>query len=79
MRELDLHGLYHHEVHGEVENFVLLYSRELPIRIITGNSTFMRNLTEDILKKHNFEYNIPAHNSGEIVVTFDKGYEQKKI
>lgn len=78
MRELDLHGLYHHEVSGEVENFILLYSKELPIRIITGNSTFMKNLTEDILKKHNFEYYTPPHNFGEIIVR-GEAYEQKKI
>lgn len=68
MRELDLHGIFHSEVRDKVENFVLLYSSELPIRIITGDSQRMRNLTENILKKHNFVYEIPAHNPGEIIV-----------
>ena len=79
MRELDLHGMFHHQVAGEVENFVLLYYKEMPVRIITGKSTFMKSLTEDILDKHNFEYHTPAHNFGEIVVTGDKVYEQTKI
>jgi len=72
MKELDLHGLYHYQVTGEVENFILLNSKELPVRIITGNSTFMKSLTESVLDSHNFEYYTPAHNNGEIVVVSDK-------
>jgi|Laugresu1bdmlbsd_1035121.scaffolds.fasta_scaffold13968_7 hypothetical protein len=75
MKELDLHGLLHHQVRDEVENFVLLNAKELPIRIIIGNSIRMKNLTENILYKHNFEWEIPAHNAGEIIVTFDKDYK----
>jgi len=68
MEELDLHGVFHSDVRDKVENFVLLNSTNLPLRIITGDSQRMRNLTENILKKYNFTYNIPAHNSGEIIV-----------
>lgn len=75
MKELDLHGLYHHQVRDEVENFVLVNAKELPLRIITGGSTFMKNLTQNILDKHKFEYHTPAHNAGEIIVTFDKEYK----
>ena len=75
MKELDLHGLYHHQVRDEVENFVLLNAKELPVRIIIGGSNRMRNLTENILHKHKFDYYIPAHNPGEIIVTFDKEYK----
>jgi DNA-nicking Smr family endonuclease len=75
MKELDLHGLYHHQVRDEVENFVLLNAKELPVRIIIGGSNKMKNLTENILHKHKFDYYTPAHNSGEIIVTFDKEYK----
>ena len=68
MKELDLHGVFHSEVRDKVENFVLLYSTELPLRIITGDSIRMRNLTVNILDKHKFTYEIPAHNPGEIIV-----------
>jgi len=68
MEELDLHGVFHSEVRDKVENFVLLNSTKLPVRIITGDSMRMRNLTENILKKHNFVYDTPAHNPGEIIV-----------
>ena len=75
MKELDLHGLKHFQVRDEVENFVLLNSTELPIRIIIGSSMRMKNLTENILYKHNFEYETPAHNAGEIIVLSDKDYK----
>ena len=75
MKELDLHGLFHHEVRDVVENFVLLNAKELPIRIIVGNSTFMRNLTTNILDIHKFEYEIPLFNPGEVIVRFDKEYK----
>ena len=74
MKELDLHGLYHHQVRDEVENFILLNARNLPVRIIIGNSNHMRILTENILIKHNFDYHVPAHNAGEIIVVHDKEY-----
>ena len=74
MKELDLHGYYHHKVQDEVENFVLLNSKELPLRIITGKSEFMKNRVCEILDHHKFEYYTPAHNSGEVIVTFDQEF-----
>ena len=68
MEELDLHGVFHSEVRDKVENFVLLNSTKLPVRIITGDSQRMRNLTVNILDKHKFNYDAPAHNPGEIIV-----------
>jgi len=72
MKELDLHGLFHHQVKDKVENFILLNARNLPVRIIIGNSSHMRWLTEDILIKHNFDYYVPSYNVGEIIVVYDK-------
>ena len=45
MKTLDLHGVKHHEVDRLVENFILLNSEECPIKIITGKSIKMNNLT----------------------------------
>ena len=75
MKELDLHGLYHHQVRGEVENFVLLNSHQLPLRIITGYSDFMKQAVSEILNKYNFEFYIPSHNPGEVIVTYDKEHK----
>lgn len=71
MKELDLHGVSHIQVRDVVENFILLNSKKLPLRIITGDSIRMRNLTENILNKHKFGYHTPAHNNGEIIVISD--------
>ena len=43
MKELDLHGVSHYDVRDVVENFILMNNP--PIRIITGLSDRMRNLT----------------------------------
>lgn len=75
MKELDLHGVLHNEVEGLVENFALLNSAELPIRIITGNSTKMKTLTQFVLELHNFEFYTPIHNPGEIIITRDMDYK----
>ena len=54
IKELDLHGVRHHEVDWKVENFVLL--EEKPIRIITGNSDEMRRLVINVLERHHMNY-----------------------
>jgi len=51
METLDLHGMRHREVDQIVEDFML--RNHLPLRIITGNSTVMRSLVDEILKRHN--------------------------
>tara|TARA_Y100000816_G_C25695145_1_gene367575 strand:+ start:375 stop:575 length:201 start_codon:yes stop_codon:yes gene_type:complete len=53
-KRLDLHGVKHEDVDRIVENFVLLNSP--PIRIITGNSEKMMELTLNVLNKHDFEW-----------------------
>ena len=54
MKTLDLHGIRHHEVDRLVENFILLNSEDCPIKIITGKSLKMNNLTIDVINRHEF-------------------------
>jgi len=75
MKELDLHGISHYDAKDLVENFILLNAKNLPVRIIVGNSTLMRELVVLVLKKHSFEFEVPAHNYGEVIVRFDKQYK----
>ena len=75
MKELDLHGYLHSEVEAEVENFLVLNSRHLPLRIITGYSDKMKSIVTTLLKRYNFGYYIPYHNAGEIVVTQDNDFK----
>lgn len=53
-KTLDLHGVKHEDVDRLVENFVLL--NETPMKIITGNSEKMMELTLDVLDRHEFEW-----------------------
>jgi len=53
-KRLDLHGVKHEDVDRLVENFVLLNSP--PMKIITGNSERMMELTLDVLDRHEFEW-----------------------
>lgn len=75
MKELDLHGLLHHEVEYAVLNFLFLNNKHLPLRIITGNSYKMRELVLPLLETYKYEYEVPAHNPGEVIVKFDKEYK----
>ncbi len=63
---LDLHGVRHHDVDREVENFVLL--NKTPLKVITGRSQRMRDLVTDVLQRHDFNYEIPTMNDGMIRV-----------
>ena len=53
-KRLDLHGVKHEDVDRLVENFVLMNNP--PLRIITGNSERMMELTLDVLNRHNIEW-----------------------
>ena len=68
MEELDLHGIFHVDVELEVKNFLFLNSDKFPLKIITGKSNKMREMVIDILINNNCNYNIPAHNPGEIII-----------
>ena len=50
MKVLDLHGVRHEEVERLLENFILL--NEPPLKVITGNSTYMRGKLETFCDKH---------------------------
>lgn len=75
MKELDLHGMLHHEVEDAVTNFVFLNNKNLPVRIITGNSNRMKNIVLPLLERHKYDYEVPSYNNGEVIVRFDKEYK----
>ena len=74
MFTLDLHGKRHDDIDRIVENFILL--NECPLKIITGNSSRMKELVQDVLKRHGFKsrYEMNSHiprfyNYGCLIVT----------
>ena len=69
---LDLHGITHLEVHELVEDYVLTNQAYLPLHIIAGNSTGMKNRVIKCLKEHGFSYQIGDDlNKGYIAVLKD--------
>ena len=54
MKVLDLHGVRHEEVERLLENFIFL--NEPPLKVITGNSTYMQTKLEEFCNKHNMTY-----------------------
>ena len=68
-RSLDLHGVTHADAFIMVENYVMDYQNELPLKIITGNSDQMKSIVIQCLKSHNFKFHIgDEFNKGYIVV-----------
>lgn len=72
MEEIDLHGVNHEQVWDQVENFVLLHSDKLPVRIITGLSEKMQERVKEVLDYYEFGYETPVYNPGQITVLEDK-------
>ncbi len=65
---LDLHGVKHHKVEHMVEDFVLV--NETPMRIITGNSTSMHDIVQEVLGRHDLQCDYENHwNLGAVIVT----------
>ena len=67
MKQLDLHGTKHEDVDRIVENFVLL--NELHVRIITGNSLKMIELTKKVIDRHKLKWEHHNPNFGAMIIT----------
>lgn len=69
---LDLHGVNHNEAINRVEEVLLLNQtyKNKTVEIITGKSTLLQNkIIREVLDPYEFDYYIPANNSGMIIVT----------
>jgi hypothetical protein len=68
-RPLDLHNVKHADVTIIVENYVINYQNEIPLKIITGDSDKMKSIVIECLKSHKFKYQIgDKFNKGYIIV-----------
>lgn len=69
---IDLHGFTHDEAVLKVENELIMnqiYKNDV-IEIITGKSPSMQNvIIKEVIESYNFEYSIPPHNTGIIIVS----------
>ena len=53
-RTLDLHGFTHSEAENAILEFIAF--NEAPFKIITGNSSKMKEISVNILNKNEFQY-----------------------
>ena len=63
---LDLHGLTYYEAELEVENYLLLC--HLPTRIITGNSSKMRQIVKKCVIKLKLGHYVDPSNMGQVII-----------
>jgi len=69
---LDLHGLQHKDAISKIEETLFLNQvyKSKTVEIITGNSTLLQNkIIREILDPYEFDYYIPTHNAGMIIIT----------
>ncbi len=68
MTTIDLHGVKHADVEKIIENFLLL--NDMPVRIITGNSSIMKSLVKVVLERHDFKCQYESDwNLGSLIIT----------
>ena len=73
-KTLDLHGVRHEAVERLLENFILL--NKPPLKIITGNSDYMRMTLEKFCSNHRISYERWA-NWGEYTILAGLGDEKR--
>tara|TARA_B100002052_G_C15743175_1_gene534192 strand:+ start:439 stop:663 length:225 start_codon:yes stop_codon:yes gene_type:complete len=68
--ELDLHGIYHIEVHDKVSKFLEDNQDNLPVLIITGNSDRMITIVKEAVESKGLEMRVKSHyNLGSFIVS----------
>lgn len=73
--KIDLHGLTHKEAISKTELFLIgaSFDKAMVAEIITGKSEYLQQkIITDILGEYKFDYYIPLHNTGMIIVIQDE-------
>jgi len=70
MIEIDLHGHRHDSVRQSLESDIILeYNKgNFPIRIITGNSLYMKKIVSTAVENQKFKSKEEPNNSGAIII-----------
>ena len=72
MKTLDLHGVKHEDVESQVLDFA--WKNDAPFKIITGNSTRMKDLVSQVLMRYELHsYEESDYNLGALIVVETKG------
>ena len=70
--QIDLHGLSIRKAVTKAELFLIeaSFDKNMHVEIITGKSGNMQDhIIKEVLEPYKFDYNIPPHNTGMIIVT----------
>ena len=70
--KIDLHGLSIRRAVTKAELFLIeaSFDKNMHVEIITGKSGNMQeHIIKEVLEPYKFDYNIPSHNTGMIIVT----------
>jgi hypothetical protein len=79
-RTLDLHNTRHQDVEEKVKKF--LNWAELPVRIVTGNSSKMKAIVTTIVEDYEWHHRYEFGNSGCMIIeenAFDSKKEKEKL
>ncbi len=66
MKELDLHGIRHTNVHQELDR--LFSTASFPVVVITGHSTRMKELVSQVAEGYDLKTRQSISNPGRVVV-----------
>mgnify|MGYP003127386395 FL=1 len=68
MKTIDLHGTKHEDAENKLVEFVVF--NDPPFRIVTGNSSKMKEIVEKVIDKYEYYcYAESVHNQGSVIVT----------
>jgi len=72
--KIDLHGMPINRAIAKAESVLIeaSFDKNMRVEIITGKSGNMKErIIEEVIKPFKFDYYIPSHNTGMIIVTQD--------
>jgi len=71
MKEIDLHGVKHEDVSKLLDTFFWEHMQKKTscVRVITGNSSKMKELVDELIAEYGFDVDEELLNSGALIVT----------
>ena len=72
IHSIDLHGLSHKEAIQKTESALISasFDKVMTCEVITGKSKIMQEkIIKEVIETYKFDYYIPPHNTGMIIVT----------
>tara|TARA_R100001509_G_scaffold144798_1_gene101216 strand:+ start:254 stop:514 length:261 start_codon:yes stop_codon:yes gene_type:complete len=69
MTSIDLHGVLHEDAEDTLEKFITDHFDQFPLKVITGNSEYFRNVLWKMCKKYSLGgYPDPIHSHASFII-----------